>query len=292
MTAEPIITGDPESLPPARGRAVAIGTFDGVHVGHKAVIAATMGLGLRRTVVTFDPHPRTVLGKDVSRLCSLDRRIELLAAAGADEVLILPFSTDMAQMAAADWFERYLRPIGTEFVAVGAGFRFGHGRLGTADMLRSLGPVVREVSPVRGVSSTFVRDLIGRGELQRACSLLGRPHEIDLAVTRDGRTAAGPGGLVSTTTGLAVPPGGSYEGRLVVLGAGRDDSPGVNWGRTARVDVQGTAAQARIRVRTEVTPCRPGQAMRVLFPRDARLRAPRAQLRACKPTIKGAEPHV
>ncbi len=81
-----------------RPRAVAIGTFDGVHLGHRAVLRAAVDAGLTPTVVTFDPHPRTVLGHRVELLATLERRLELLADAAIEETLVVPFSAELAAL--------------------------------------------------------------------------------------------------------------------------------------------------------------------------------------------------
>ena len=79
-------------------RAVAIGTFDGVHRGHRAAIEATKGTGLRSTVVTFDPHPRLVLGYDVQLLTTLSRRIELIEETGPHDLLVLEFTEGLSRL--------------------------------------------------------------------------------------------------------------------------------------------------------------------------------------------------
>ena len=94
-------------------RAVAIGTFDGVHLGHRAVIRAAVDAGLTSTVVTFDPHPRLVLGREVDLLATLERRLELLADCGVDDVLVVPFTAELAARDAEDFARTYLLGIGT-----------------------------------------------------------------------------------------------------------------------------------------------------------------------------------
>ena len=86
--------GELERLP----RAVAIGTFDGVHLGHRAVLRAAIDSGLRPTVVTFDPHPRTALGNRVDLLSTLGRRLQLLAACGIEDVLVVEFTPEIAEL--------------------------------------------------------------------------------------------------------------------------------------------------------------------------------------------------
>ena len=111
-----------------RPRAVALGTFDGVHVGHRRILRAAVDAGLTPTVVTFDPHPRVVLGNRVELLTTLERRLELIAEAGIADVLVVPFTAELAALEPDGFVEAFLRPIGAEVVVAGADFRFGHGR--------------------------------------------------------------------------------------------------------------------------------------------------------------------
>ena len=160
-------------------RAVALGTFDGVHRGHREVIRAAVDTGLRPTVVTFDPHPRRALGKRVELLCSLDRRLELLEANGVEDVLVMEFTPATAELSGAKFAADVLGAIGAEVVVGGEGFRFGRGQEGDCDLLRSLGLDAREVPLVPGVSSTRIRGHATVGEMQAAAKLLGRPFELD-----------------------------------------------------------------------------------------------------------------
>src|SRR3989440_10922429 len=105
------VAGDPEEWPAAR-RAVAVGTFDGVHRGHLRVIDAARRAGLRTSVVTFDPHPRAVLGGGVELLATVERRLELLAHAGVEDVLVIRFDEELAALSAEGFAERMLRGIG------------------------------------------------------------------------------------------------------------------------------------------------------------------------------------
>ena len=113
--------GELEALP----RAVAIGTFDGVHTGHRAVIRAAVDAGLRPTVVTFDPHPRSALGNSVELLCTLGRRLELLETCGIDDVLVVEFTPETAELAPETFAREVLGAIGTEVVVAGQGFASG-----------------------------------------------------------------------------------------------------------------------------------------------------------------------
>jgi riboflavin kinase/FMN adenylyltransferase len=199
----------------SRPRAVALGTFDGVHVGHRRVLDAAIAAGLTPTVVTFDPHPRVALGYGVELLAPLERRLELLAEAGIGDVLVVDFDLELAQLAPDEFVERVLRPIGTEVVVAGANFRFGRGRAGDLDLLGALGFDVRAVPLVEGVSSTRIRDLLRAGEVERAARLLGRPAELGgLVVAGDARggTLGFPTANLRPEPGILVPGYGIYAG--------------------------------------------------------------------------------
>ena len=123
------VVSTPDEVEPA-ARAVAIGSFDGVHRGHRSVLDALARTGLAPTVVTFDPHPRIALGNRVDLLTTLERRLELIEAAGVETTLVAPFTPELQQMTPEAFAERYLRAIGTEVVLAGADFRFGVRRSG------------------------------------------------------------------------------------------------------------------------------------------------------------------
>jgi riboflavin kinase/FMN adenylyltransferase len=201
-----------------RSRAVALGTFDGVHLGHRRVLAATVDQApaLTPTVVTFWPHPRIVLGNEVGLLTTLERRLELLADSGIDETLVVDFTHEVAQMPPESFVEEVLRPIGTELVAAGVDFRFGRGRAGDLDTLGEVGLTVERVDLVPGVSSTAIRSLLRDGDVQEAARLLGRPAEIEgTVVSGDARggTLGYPTANLRVEADLLVPTYGIYAGR-------------------------------------------------------------------------------
>jgi riboflavin kinase/FMN adenylyltransferase len=196
---------------------VAIGTFDGVHTGHRAVIRAAVDAGLRPTVITFDPHPRAALGNSVELLCTLERRLELLEQCAIDDVLVVEFTPETAALTAEEFADTVLVPIGTQVVVAGAGFRFGRGREGDCELLRSLGLDAREVPLVPGVSSTRIRAHVKAGELDTAARLLGRPFEVDGVVVggdRRGGTLGFPTANLRVEPTLIVPPYGIYAGAV------------------------------------------------------------------------------
>jgi len=198
-------------------RAVAIGTFDGVHLGHRAVVRAAVDAGLRSTVVTFDPHPRTVLGNRVELLATLGRRLELLADCGVDDVLVVEFTPALAALEPEAFARMVLLETGAEVVVAGEGFRFGRRREGTLELLRALGLDAREVPLVPGISSTEIRRHAHAGEIEAAARLLGRPLEVEgLVVSGDqrGGTLGFPTANLRVDPDLLVPAFGIYAGAV------------------------------------------------------------------------------
>ena len=196
-------------------RAVAIGTFDGVHLGHRRVLEAAVAAGLTPTVVTFDPHPRIAFGYEVELLTSLRRRLELIGEAGIEETLVVEFDLQLARLEPEQFVERVLRPMGTEVVVAGADFRFGHGRAGDLELLRRLGFDARTVPLVEGVSSSRIRDMLRAGEVDGAAALLGRPPELEgTVVSGDARggTLGFPTANLRLEPDLLVPAYGIYAG--------------------------------------------------------------------------------
>jgi riboflavin kinase/FMN adenylyltransferase len=196
-------------------RSVAIGTFDGVHLGHRRVIEAAIGACGRTTVVTFDPHPRRVLGYAVEQLATLERRLELLAELGVEETLVVEFTLDTQRVEAEDFAERYLRAIGAEMVVAGEDFRFGHRRRGDLALLGELGFEVRPVPLLEGVSSSDIRHLLHEGDVVAAARLLGRAPEVEgIVVEGDARggTLGFPTANVAADPALLVPLPGIYAG--------------------------------------------------------------------------------
>jgi riboflavin kinase/FMN adenylyltransferase len=209
-----IVARRADELEPAR-RAVALGTFDGVHRGHRRVIEAAAAAQLRSTVVTFDPHPRTLVGGAVELLTTLERRLELFEAAGVQDALVCCFDAEFVELTAEEFAETVLQAIGAEVVAAGEGFRFGHGRSGDLTLLERLGFDVRRVPLVDHVSSSHIRALLNAGDVVHAAELLGRPAEVEGTVVTGDRRGAGlgfPTANLSVPEGLLVPELGIYAG--------------------------------------------------------------------------------
>ena len=201
-----------------RPRAVAIGSFDGVHQGHRAVIEAVRETGLETTVLTFDPHPRIVLGNRVELLTTLDRRLELLDEAGVDAVLVASFTPELRGLTPEEFAERYLGATGVEIVVAGEDFRFGVRRSGDLALLERLGYGVVVVPELPAVSSTAIRTLLADGDVGAAAAMLGRPFELDgvvVAGDQRGGTLGYPTANLRLEPDLACPRFGIYAGHAL-----------------------------------------------------------------------------
>ncbi|MBS43263.1 MAG: bifunctional riboflavin kinase/FMN adenylyltransferase [Nocardioides sp.] len=214
--------------------AVTIGNFDGVHRGHLAVVrrARTRAdeCGAPLVAVTFDPHPMAVLRPEhaPSALTSVEERATLLAGAGVDHVLALPFDRSVAGWSPQEFVDRVLvEGLHACCVVVGANFRFGHRAAGDVAFLRDAGE--GQGFAAEGVeldggpqvwSSTYVRTCLETGDVAGAAEALGRPFTVTGIVTRGdrrGRELGYPTANVPTADGRAAPADGVYAGWLRVL---------------------------------------------------------------------------
>ncbi len=216
---------------------VTIGNFDGVHLGHRALLAAARSMAGDGQVCafTFNPSPRDVLAPPDKRqplLQLMDERVDALLRCGADQVIVEPFDRAMAALEAADFcIEILRRRLGATGVVVGWDFRFGHGRAGDAGVIeRVLGLPVVQVGGVEVdgavVSSSRIRRCLADGDVALAARLLGRQHDVAGVVEHGdqrGRTLGFPTANVGVTGGL-VPANGVYAVRALVGGVVR---PGV-----------------------------------------------------------------
>jgi riboflavin kinase/FMN adenylyltransferase len=230
----------PDDLGPV---VVTIGVFDGVHRGHRAVVARAAarahGLGVPVVVVTFDPNPIVVVRPEVAppALLPVRTRAELLVAAGADHVLVLPFGRERSEQSAEAFVEDVIVDLlHAKAVVVGSDFRFGHRAAGNVALLEQLGKehdfVVDRVEPegderVQRWSSTYVRERVADGDVAAAAEALGRPFRVEGVVVRGherGRALGFPTANVPARHGEVVPADGVYAGwltRLDVPGAQR-----------------------------------------------------------------------
>jgi riboflavin kinase/FMN adenylyltransferase len=182
-----------------RAPAIAVGNFDGFHRGHQKLVAQARAAAARAggegVALTFDPHPARVLAPERAPrlLTTTARKLELLAAAGADVVVVEPFDRALAALSPRAFADQVLRvALGAHHVVVGYDFRFGHARAGSTDTLRELGDelgfTVEVVDPVAvdGVvaSSSRIRTCVEQGDLAGARALLGRDPEVEGTVVR------------------------------------------------------------------------------------------------------------
>jgi riboflavin kinase/FMN adenylyltransferase len=218
-----IVTDTVQLAPPAGGSAVTIGAYDGVHLGHRALLAElrarAQARGLATVVVTFDRHPAAVVRPASAPLllCDLDQKLELLAAAGVDRTVVVRFDEERANETAEEFVSRELvGGLDARLVVVGEDFHFGHGRKGNVALLTEMGSVAGfEVDGVSlsseaddgpgaaPVSSTRIRTLVADGDVEGAADLLGRPHQVRGPVVRGDRRGGAELGF--PTANLAVP---------------------------------------------------------------------------------------
>src|SRR5688572_26045412 len=220
----------------ASGRAVALGTFDGVHRGHRRVIGSAVGRarerGLVATVATFEPHPLRILRPDQppQLLTTLDRKIELVSELGADELVAIPFTSELARQSAEDFSAKVLAAaLGARSVSIGTNFRFGHGAAGDAAVLRSRPEFetdVVELAELGGdsISSSRIRSLLAEGDVTGAAALLGAPHTIAGPVVegdRRGRELNMPTANIEPPTDVILPAKGVYAALATANGERR-----------------------------------------------------------------------
>ncbi|WP_194397932.1 bifunctional riboflavin kinase/FAD synthetase [Microbacterium atlanticum] len=231
-----IVFRHPSEVPAGFGPSVvAIGKFDGVHSGHRAVIARARvdaeAAGARVVAVTFDRNPLALLRPEIcpASLVGVEQKLRLLADAGVDATLMLAFDRSLADLGAREFVEHVLvGALGVRIVMVGADFRFGRGGAGDPQLLRELGAEfgfevdvvddVRAIDAGRRVSSTWVRELLDGGDVAGAARLLGRPHAVRGEVVhglKRGRALGFPTANLSTSLEGFVPAEGVYAGWLV-----------------------------------------------------------------------------
>jgi riboflavin kinase/FMN adenylyltransferase len=202
-------------------RQVAVGEFDGVHLGHREVIRGN------DTVLTFEPHPRTVVAPEAAPklITPLATKSDLLAGLGVSELIVVPFDGVFASQSAQEFIDHVLvERVGAERVTVGENFRFGHRAKGDAALLRAQDAFetrVVELVEVEGeiVSSTHIRGLIVAGDVERASHFLGSPYQfrgIVMHGDKRGRTLGYPTANLVPPNELCYPGHGIYACRAAV----------------------------------------------------------------------------
>lgn len=231
-----IVFRSPEEVPDDFGpSAVAIGKFDGVHAGHRAVIErleeAAAATGSRSVAVTFDRNPLAVIRPDrcPENVVTVERKLDLLGELGLDATLVLTFDEELAARSAEDFVVDILvGALRVSTVLVGQDFRFGARGAGTPELLRELGPrhgfsveVIDDVylpGSTRRVSSSWIRELLMEGDVAAATTVLGRHPDARGVVVhglKRGRELGFPTANLSTIVDAFVPADGVYAGWLV-----------------------------------------------------------------------------
>jgi riboflavin kinase/FMN adenylyltransferase len=227
------IIRDLDSLVPFPFPVVALGNFDGVHLGHQAILKAAIQSARAANgsalALTFDPLPAKVLNPNRAPRLILtpEDKHELLRTFGVDGVIVLTFSLELSMLTPRDFVREYLhRSIGARAVVVGHSVSFGHARAGNAAVMRQLGQELGFETTVVGpvtrdgveVSSTRVRQLIADGDMRTAANLLGRCHFLRGPVVHGrerGRTIGFPTANIRSRT-ESLPPDGVYATRLIL----------------------------------------------------------------------------
>jgi len=229
-----------------RPRHVAVGEFDGVHLGHREVIAGA------DTVLTFEPHPRAVVAPDAAPklLTSLDIKTDLIAGLGVRELVVIPFDRSFAAQEAQAFIDSVLvEQLRAERVSVGENFRFGHKAKGDADLLRRQDAFEASVVPlveVDGeiVSSTHIRGLVVAGDFEQANRFLGSPFQLRGTVVHGderGRELGYPTANLVPDNALVYPGNGVYACRA----AFEDDGEWRWWPAATNVGVRPTFVTGR-----------------------------------------------
>lgn len=236
-----LVFRSPAEVPDGFGPSVvAVGKFDGVHAGHRAVLdrARADAAGTAKVVaVTFDRNPLAVLRPDACppSLTGVPQKLELLAETGIDAVLVLTFDRDLADLEPERFVDAVLGPLGMRTILVGGDFRFGRGGVGTPQLLAELGAArgftvdviddVRARAGERRVSSTWVREALADGDIATATRLLGRAPSVWGEVVhglKRGRELGFPTANLGGRTAGVAPADGVYAGWLLVRKPGGD----------------------------------------------------------------------
>ncbi|MDO5720995.1 MAG: bifunctional riboflavin kinase/FAD synthetase [Actinomycetaceae bacterium] len=223
-----------EEVPQSLRSVVTIGNFDGVHKGHQKIIRTCVNAARSRQLtsvaITFDPHPVQVHHpeRDLKLIATLEDRLDALAALGLDATLVLPYTPQLYRKTPEQFVDEVLcQALGAEEIIVGEDIRFGAGNSGDITTLRDLGSsrgfqvqMVADIeSPTgRRWSSSWVRELLARGDVQDAAEVLGRPHRIRGVVQRGfkrGRELGFPTANLAGDCGGVIPADGVYAGWLI-----------------------------------------------------------------------------
>jgi riboflavin kinase / FMN adenylyltransferase len=222
--------------------AIALGNFDGIHLGHRQVIEPVLAareqavLRLYATVVSFSPHPREFFsGQPLALLSPLEERVGLLEQTGVDQLMVLPFDEELASLSPEQFVRQILvEQMQAKHISVGKDFRFGHKRSGTAELLRDMaadyGVEVTQVSlqtcDGERISSSAVRAALQTGDVNNASRLLGRPYRLIGKVVDGqqlGRTIGFPTANLLLPPSKLVPAQGVYGVKVSAKGLNHGD---------------------------------------------------------------------
>ena len=212
---------------------LAIGFFDGVHLGHREVIEHAKRVaenkGLKLAVMTFDPHPSIVLGKrneKVFYITPLDQKLELLQTMGVETTFVVRFTSDFAQLTPEKFVDTFIRQLNVKHVTAGFDFTFGAFGKGTMNDMEELAQDDFHVSVVEKksndsekISSTRIRQALTVGDMEKVLELLGRPFQIPGIVVhgdKRGRTIGFPTANIQAKEGSYIPATGVYAVRMLV----------------------------------------------------------------------------
>ncbi len=226
---------DIEQLPSFRNAVVTIGTFDGVHEGHKAILRQVVSHAREAdgesVLITFEPHPRKVLQPEhpVSIITPLEQKLELISATGIEHIVVMPFTMAFADLSASDYIEQFLvKLFQPHSIIIGYDHRFGHDRTGDLALLRQyadrhsfqLVEIPAQVIDEAAISSTKIRKAISGGNAEVAAQMLGRPFSFSGTVVhgnKKGRTIGYPTANIEPNNSEQVLPGlGVYAVRVRV----------------------------------------------------------------------------
>ena len=207
------------NLPKLSNAVATMGSFDGVHAGHRELLRQVTELarekGVESVVMTFDPHPRFVLGtgEGLQMLSTIEEKAYLLEQMGIDSLVVIPFTKQFSLLSPKEFIEQMVLQMGIGTLVVGYNHRFGHNKEGDYDFLERQHPtmeihrVEQQLISQSKVSSTIVRQMVARGMMERAEEMLASPYIIKGHVVEDGV-------VVGVTESKMLPPQAEYEVRV------------------------------------------------------------------------------
>ncbi|MET1014120.1 MAG: riboflavin biosynthesis protein RibF [Paenisporosarcina sp.] len=212
---------------------LAIGFFDGIHLGHQAVISKAKEIakekGIKLAVMTFDPHPSIVLGKrneQVFYITPMEQKLRLLESMEVDIVFVVRFTSDFARLSPTEFIEKFITDLNVKYVTAGFDFSFGSLGQGSMETMEELSEgrfevnvVQKKIDEVEKISSTRIRQEIKSGNMDKARALLGRPYQIPGVVVhgdKRGRQIGFPTANIQAQEGSFIPANGVYAVKMLV----------------------------------------------------------------------------